>query len=119
MVRLQKGAKGGPSDVVKTILSETGVSGFYSGINTQIVWALKPAIEYAVFEQVKLFLMKARKGALVLTALEAFVWGGVSRAVATILTYPGNRAKMVMQGLKNAKDTTMMKVRRTKLLVCC
>ena len=57
--------------------------------------------------------MKSRVGnaSLALTALEAFVWGGVARAVATIITFPGNRAKMIMQGLKNSKDTNVVKVK--------
>jgi adenine nucleotide transporter 17 len=107
MVRLQKGATGGPGTVAKEILDESGISGFYPGIYTQIVWALKPAIEYAVFEQIKRMLLKGRTAnAMVLGAFEAFFYGGVARAVATIITFPGNRAKMIMQGLKNSKDTT-------------
>jgi hypothetical protein len=109
MVRLQKGATGGPGEVAKSIMSESGMAGFYPGVYTQVVWALKPAIEYAVFEQIKRALLKGRAAnLLVLGAFEAFFYGGVARAVATLITFPGNRAKMIMQGLKNSKDTTFM-----------
>ena len=96
--------------MVQSILKDSGVGGFYPGVMTHTVWALKPAIEYVVFEQIKQYLLATRGGVeLVLGAFEAFCWGGFARAVATLITFPGNRAKMIMQGLKNAKDTTFMK----------
>lgn len=68
----------------------------YKGIQAYVVLCFKPAIQYTVFEQVKRLLLKG-KARTTLTAPESFVLGMVARTVATILTFPYVRAKVVMQ----------------------
>ena len=93
------------------ILSEKGIGGFYKGIEAYTILCLKPAIQYTVYEQVKKIVISARRvnahgKELVsdsLNAAEAFFLGMVARVVATMLTYPYLRAKVMLQSTyKNA-----------------
>jgi hypothetical protein len=87
------------------ILSEKGIGGFYKGIQAYVVLCLKPAIQYTVYEQVKQIVIGARrlqahgKAAVddSLSAAEAFFLGMFARIVATMLTYPYLRAKVLLQ----------------------
>lgn len=87
------------------ILSEKGIGGFYKGIQAYTVLCLKPAIQYTVYEQVKKIVIAARRvqahGRAVvddsLSAAEAFFLGMFARIVATMLTYPYLRAKVMLQ----------------------
>lgn len=96
------------------ILSQKGVGGFYKGIEAYTVLCLKPAIQYTVYEQVKRVVLAARRvengarngsggagsgtgGGDSLTAPEAFFLGMFARVVATMLTYPYLRAKVMLQ----------------------
>ena len=87
------------------ILSEKGIGGFYKGIQAYTVLCLKPAIQYTVYEQVKKIVLAARRAnsqgrKMVdesLSAAEAFLLGMVARIVATMLTYPYLRAKVMLQ----------------------
>mmetsp|Transcript_22685 Transcript_22685/g.37380 ORF Transcript_22685/g.37380 Transcript_22685/m.37380 type:complete len:196 (+) Transcript_22685:158-745(+) len=87
------------------ILSEKGIGGFYKGIQAYTVLCLKPAIQYTVYEQVKKIVLAARRGGNAgrkmvdesLSAAEAFLLGMVARIVATMLTYPYLRAKVMLQ----------------------
>mmetsp|Transcript_40009 Transcript_40009/g.86281 ORF Transcript_40009/g.86281 Transcript_40009/m.86281 type:complete len:390 (+) Transcript_40009:406-1575(+) len=91
------------------ILSEKGIGGFYKGIEAYTVLCLKPAIQYTVYEQVKRIVLVARgdgrgrsssmssSSSDSLTAAEAFFLGMIARVVATMLTYPYLRAKVMLQ----------------------
>ncbi|KAL3804157.1 hypothetical protein HJC23_013676 [Cyclotella cryptica] len=86
------------------ILSEKGIGGFYKGIQAYTILCLKPAIQYTVYEQVKKIVIAARRvkaqGRAVddsLSAAEAFFLGMFARIVATMLTYPYLRAKVMLQ----------------------
>ena len=105
-----------------SMLSERGVSGFYKGIEAYTVLCLKPAIQYTVYEQVKKFVLAARRvknlaahrsssrgagddsssnsdssSSTSLGAAEAFFLGMFARVIATMLTYPYLRAKVMLQ----------------------
>lgn len=115
--QIQTGDNGnrGPMAVLMMMLSEgDGIRGMYKGIQAYTVLCLKPAIQYTVFEQVKT-IMLARKRLLqssgntskrkrgeadTLTAMEAFFLGMIARTVATIITFPYLRAKVVLQSQK-------------------
>jgi len=85
------------------ILSEKGLGGFYKGIEAYTVLCLKPAIQYMVYDQVKKVVLAARiqgmtkKADHALSAAEAFFLGMFARVVATMLTYPYLRAKILLQ----------------------
>lgn len=95
------------------ILSQKGIGGFYKGIEAYTVLCLKPAIQYTVYEQVKKIVLATRRVNAAaassaagrannivdesLSAAEAFFLGMVARVVATMLTYPYLRAKVMLQ----------------------
>jgi len=91
--------------LIGSILSEKGIGGFYKGIEAYTVLCLKPAIQYTVYEQVKSIVLAGRRAAASgraavedsLTAAEAFFLGMFARIVATMLTYPYLRAKVMLQ----------------------
>lgn len=103
--RLQTGAKGsgGVLQIIRAVLKESGVAGFYKGFQAYFVLCLQPAIQYTVFERVKeIYLRRAGDAAKSLTALEAFLLGAIARSIATLLLFPYIRAKVLVQS-KNKK----------------
>ena len=106
------------------ILSTKGVGGFYKGIEAYTVLCLKPAIQYTVYEQVKRIMLAARRVKRLaskggdrthdedgggsdhssLHAAEAFFLGMFARIVATMLTYPYLRAKVMLQSNNNSSS---------------
>lgn len=89
----------------------------YAGFGASLVLVSNPAIQYTVFEQLKEFLLrpevvvevvgteKARKSSpKVLTAFQAFLVGALAKTVATILTYPAIRAKIILQATESDED---------------
>jgi len=104
-----------PPGAVKTmaqIWNEQGLSGYYRGVSAYLVLCFKPAIQYAVYEQLKalLLLKNARKqkgnAPVFLSALEAFVLGALARAVATLVVYPYIKAKVLAQATTTTTTTT-------------
>lgn len=88
--------------VISAIFSEKGVAGFYRGVATYLALCLRPAIEFTIFGRLKDMVlgMRARSGpggGTQLTAAQAFFFGAVSRAIATLLVYPFTRVKVMMQ----------------------
>uniref|UniRef100_A0A7S4NE59 ADP,ATP carrier protein n=1 Tax=Odontella aurita TaxID=265563 RepID=A0A7S4NE59_9STRA len=100
--------------LMSAMLSEKGVGGMYKGIQAYAVLCLKPAIQYTVYEQVKRMVLLERrlaghhKGNLrhgsrrgddveALSAAEAFFLGMFARTVATMITFPYVRAKVMLQ----------------------
>lgn len=90
------------------MLSEKGVGGMYKGIQAYAVLCLKPAIQYTVYEQVKRVVLLERRLAHkgrphragddeALSAAEAFFLGMFARTVATMITFPYVRAKVMLQ----------------------
>jgi len=53
---------GGVFGVISAILKEKGVGGFYRGLSAYIVLCLKPAIQFTIYEQLRLALLKRRAG---------------------------------------------------------
>jgi len=108
--QIQTGDNGNktPLAILVTMLSEgDGIRGMYKGIQAYTILCLKPAIQYTVFEQVKRIMMlkkSSKRGhdANTLTSLEAFLLGMVARTVATIVTFPYLRAKVVLQSQKSS-----------------
>lgn len=109
--------------LLSSMLSERGIGGFYKGIEAYAVLCLKPAIQYTVYEQVKRVVLAARRvkdmarrrerrgggpsrddddndassSSSSLGAAEAFFLGMFARVIATMLTYPYLRAKVMLQ----------------------
>ncbi|KAJ0393702.1 hypothetical protein P43SY_007602 [Pythium insidiosum] len=100
--RLQTGiGSGGVLQIVRNVLEESGIKGFYKGFQAYFVLCLQPAIQYTVFERVKeAYLKRSKSMAKSLSALEAFVLGAIARSIATLLLFPYIRAKVILQSKK-------------------
>ncbi|CAA6654153.1 unnamed protein product [Spirodela intermedia] len=82
-------------------LSDGSWSEAFDGLGISLLLTSNPAIQYTVFDQLKLRLLKGRPGDKAgstaeaspetLSAFSAFVLGAVSKSIATILTYPAIR----------------------------
>jgi len=105
------GGKEAPFAILLTMLGDKdGVRGMYRGVQAYTILCLKPAIQYTVFEQVKLVVLANRRAASgggrrkggkeALSAAEAFFLGMVARTVATVVVFPYLRAKVMLQSSK-------------------
>ena len=91
-----------------------GPAGLYSGLGASLALTINPAIQYTVFEQLRQRMMivmnirAQRKGVLKpvveLSTFDAFVLGAVSKATATMLTYPLVRAKVLQKAGTRVED---------------
>ncbi|KAA1477276.1 peroxisomal membrane protein PMP47B [Dentipellis sp. KUC8613] len=75
------------------ILHKGGPAAFWRGIGPALVLVVNPVLQYTVFEQIKNALVRRRRaragpGGGVLTDMDFFVLGALSKLVATSITYP-------------------------------
>ncbi|XVF57429.1 hypothetical protein PTKIN_Ptkin06aG0204600 [Pterospermum kingtungense] len=101
--RMQTSAFGKSKGLFKT-LAEGTLSDAFDGLGISLLLTSNPAIQYTVFDQLKQRLLKqkskeADKGSspVVLSAFTAFLLGALSKSVATFLTYPAIRCKVMIQ----------------------
>ncbi|OBZ70093.1 Peroxisomal nicotinamide adenine dinucleotide carrier [Grifola frondosa] len=85
---------------IQHILRKGGIAAFWRGIGPALVLVINPVIQYTVFEQLKNILVKRRTARLraagpavgtaiaVLSDLDYFLLGALSKLVATSSTYP-------------------------------
>ncbi|XP_030508496.2 peroxisomal adenine nucleotide carrier 1 [Cannabis sativa] len=77
----------------------------FDGLGISLLLTANPSIQYTVFDQLKQRLLKGKLGSKTgkastpeaLSAFSAFMLGAVSKCVATILTYPAIRCKVMIQ----------------------
>jgi hypothetical protein len=97
-------------EISKEIYAENGIFSFWKGFIPSLVLVSNPSINFTVFDRLKLQLQRLRmkktgaKRLASLSALEAFVLAAVAKAIATIVTYPVIRAKVLMQAQKSTKE---------------
>jgi len=81
----------------KHIVRKDGVSGFWRGIYPALILVMNPILQYTAFEQLKNFLIARRTlrlrssgsaGKVILSDLDYFWLGAVSKLIATSTTYP-------------------------------
>ncbi|KAK1582875.1 hypothetical protein Q3G72_019141 [Acer saccharum] len=108
--RMQTSAFGKSKGLWKTLTEGTWGDAF-DGLGISLLLTSNPAIQYTVFDQLKRRLLKekqdeAGKGAspVALSALTAFVLGAVSKSIATFLTYPAIRCKVMIQAADPNED---------------
>ncbi|XP_062084732.1 peroxisomal adenine nucleotide carrier 1-like [Humulus lupulus] len=101
--RMQTTAFGKSKGLWKT-LTEGSWSDAFDGLGISLLLTSNPAIQYTVFDQLKQRLLREKldkrdKGSSpeALSAFSAFVVGAVSKSVATFLTYPAIRCKVMIQ----------------------
>ncbi|KAG2128309.1 peroxisomal membrane protein PMP47B [Suillus bovinus] len=83
---------------IQAIIAKDGLNGFFRGLGPALVLVINPVLQYTVFEQLKNFLIKRRtsklraegfgNAAAVLSDWDFFVFGALSKLVATGSTYP-------------------------------
>jgi len=86
--------------LLRKTLEEEGVTGLFKGFWSNIALCVNPAIQNATFDYLKEATMKAKRRAgqkPALTSFEAFLWGAVGKAVATVITFPLVRLKTILQ----------------------
>ncbi|KAL2911734.1 hypothetical protein HK105_208791 [Polyrhizophydium stewartii] len=83
-------------ETVRAIVGSGGVAALWSGLGPSLVLTVNPAITYGLFERLKAGLLGGR-GRTQLTAGEAFLLGALTKALATVATYPLIVAKVLLQ----------------------
>eukprot|EP00747_Dinoflagellata_sp_TGD_P211574 gnl/TRDRNA2_/TRDRNA2_84796_c0_seq1.p1 gnl/TRDRNA2_/TRDRNA2_84796_c0~~gnl/TRDRNA2_/TRDRNA2_84796_c0_seq1.p1 ORF type:complete len:622 (+),score=132.40 gnl/TRDRNA2_/TRDRNA2_84796_c0_seq1:172-2037(+) len=78
------------------LVQTSGVSTLWRGISVTLILALNPALMFTLVGKLK-DIVCMHKGEDALTAAQMFWITGISKFVATLLTYPLIRAKAVMQ----------------------
>uniref|UniRef100_A0A7R9ZFS4 ADP,ATP carrier protein n=1 Tax=Pseudictyota dubia TaxID=2749911 RepID=A0A7R9ZFS4_9STRA len=95
---------------MRDIIKKEGFGQLWSGTWASLVLVSNPAIQFFLYEQLKIYLVSSRfkrrretgaLGLLSLSAVEAFVVGAVAKGVATIITYPLQLAQVLLRLQKN------------------
>ncbi|XP_057805957.1 peroxisomal adenine nucleotide carrier 1-like [Salvia miltiorrhiza] len=103
-------------------LSESTWSESFDGLGISLLLTSNPSIQYTAFDQLKSRLLKektrkrggeaaASPSPEALSAFSAFMLGAVSKCIATCITYPAIRCKVVIQSAE--ADETKDKSRKT------
>ncbi|KAH7574564.1 hypothetical protein ACOSP7_008702 [Xanthoceras sorbifolium] len=121
--RMQTSAFGKSKGLWQT-LTDGDWSDAFDGLGISLLLTSNPAIQYTVFDQLKRRLLKekqdqAGKGSspVALSAFTAFVLGAVSKSIATCLTYPAIRCKVMIQAADpNDNETEKARPRTRKTM---
>lgn len=126
--RMQTSAFGKSKGLWKT-LTEGTWSDAFDGLGISLLLTSNPAIQYTVFDQLKQRLLKGKVNKAgsssspeALSAFSAFVLGAISKSIATCLTYPAIRCKVMIQAVDPNDDETekaRQKSQKTVLGVLC
>ncbi|XP_068663711.1 peroxisomal adenine nucleotide carrier 1-like [Aristolochia californica] len=87
-------------------------SELFDGLGISLLLTSNPSIQYTVFDQLKQRLLNSNRSKYsesapeALSAFNAFVLGAVSKSVATCLTYPAIRIKVMIQASDSEDETT-------------
>ena len=106
----------------REVYAKGGVPAFWAGLGPSCLLVVNPAINFAAFDRLKLLYNRSFKGGkgrkltaneaanMSLAPLEAFFIGAVSKAIATSITFPLIRAKVLMMSAeKNDKEIASKK----------
>ncbi|KAI8805058.1 mitochondrial carrier domain-containing protein [Cladochytrium replicatum] len=86
------------------ILRTEGFTSLWRGIRASLILTINPAITYGFYERLRtVYISRRRSGSQVLGAMEAFWIGAITKALATVVTYPLILAKVRMQGTKGGE----------------
>ncbi|CAM8915105.1 unnamed protein product [Rhodiola kirilowii] len=89
----------GKSKGLWTTLAEGEWSTAFDGLVISLLLTSNPSIQYTVFDQLKRRMLESQTSNKnkALSAGSAFVLGAVSKCIATVLTYPAIRCKVMIQ----------------------
>jgi aspartate-semialdehyde dehydrogenase/adenine nucleotide transporter 17 len=87
----------------------TTVPNLYAGVGASLLLTVNPTIQYTMYEQLRQRALKGlsvgrRKPVTELPVFEAIVIAALSKAAATVATYPLIRAKVLQKAATNPKD---------------
>ncbi|BAT99261.1 hypothetical protein VIGAN_10066300 [Vigna angularis var. angularis] len=118
--RMQTSAFGKSKGLLKT-LTEGTWSDAFDGLSISLLLTSNPAIQYTVFDQLKQRALKnkqskAEKGSSPesLSAFMAFLLGAISKSIATCLTYPAIRCKVIIQAADSDEANSKNKIKSQK-----
>lgn len=102
-------------DALTTATKEDGLGGLFRGWESTFVVSMNPAVQNTVYDQIKASLQKMQQSGL--GYWQSFWLGAFAKAVATVSTYPVQRAKMIVQcdrdeEVKPLRATLMEIIRR-------
>ena len=80
--------------VVQEVLNKSGPLGLWDGVSSNLILSINPAIENTLFDQLKDMLLE-KWSQKVLSTFAAFWLGAFVKFIATLLTFPLIRAKVV------------------------
>lgn len=106
-------------------LSESTWSEAFDGLGISLLLTSNPSIQYTVFDQLKQRLLRRRlkretgkePSPEALPAFSAFFLGALSKCVATFLTYPAIRCKVMLQAAESDEDGINQAPQRNKSTV--
>lgn len=109
--KMQTSAFGKSKGLWKT-LSENTWSEAFDGLGISLLLTANPSIQYTVFDQLKQRLLKEKMSKnrddvsfrAALSAFSAFLLGAVSKCIATCVTYPAIRCKVMIQSAESDED---------------
>eukprot|EP00408_Alexandrium_pacificum_P068737 CAMPEP_0171180936 /NCGR_PEP_ID=MMETSP0790-20130122/14008_1 /TAXON_ID=2925 /ORGANISM="Alexandrium catenella, Strain OF101" /LENGTH=387 /DNA_ID=CAMNT_0011645873 /DNA_START=18 /DNA_END=1179 /DNA_ORIENTATION=- len=84
---------------------DEGIGVFYRGSMANFILAINPAIENAIFDKIKDFFLKLW-AAKSLSVPQAFWFGAVAKIIATAITFPYIRAKVIIQAAQSKAKKT-------------
>ncbi|XVE89694.1 hypothetical protein DITRI_Ditri20bG0016500 [Diplodiscus trichospermus] len=113
--RMQTSAFGKSKGLWKT-LSEGTLTDAFDGLGISLLLTSNPSIQYTVFDQLKQRLLEQKvkeanhgSSPVVLSAFTAFLLGAISKCLATCLTYPAIRCKVMIQAADPDDDDNKTK----------
>ena len=108
----------------REVYAKGGVPAFWAGLGPSCLLVVNPAINFAAFDRLKLMYNRSFKGGkgrkltaneaagMSLGPLEAFFIGAASKAVATSITFPLIRAKVLMMSADASKKDSRSSKKR-------
>jgi adenine nucleotide transporter 17 len=87
----------------RDIYAKNGFKGFYKGLGVALILVINPTINISIFN-----LLKKTSKKMDLKILNNFVSGGISKLIATLLTFPLNTIKVNQQGKNSKKGILIM-----------
>ncbi|KAJ3257882.1 ADP/ATP carrier protein [Boothiomyces macroporosus] len=92
-------------ETAQKIVKEDGFTELWKGLQASLVLCVNPAITFGVFERIKGIIQKASANPNAnITSGQAFMIGALSKALATVVTYPYIMAKVRMQWKPSKKQ---------------
>ena len=83
-------------DTFMRLAKSEGLGSFYSSWGANAILCVNPAITYVAFEMIKSWVQRSAPHRVNFTIVHDFMIGVVSKMLATVVTYPAIRAKVLI-----------------------